>query len=172
MLMWYSCYCISQIYMPRGQRRYVNTPGISNFDLLHTYDSTMINDYLDTTFRKDSVLNEMLDIINQSRASVNMYPLKLDTTACRLAQQHADFMCKNKIYMHSNYKLTENICMFRINIVFRPEYHNFKKNIIYAWLRSTPHARNLCSWVKKAGLGLSYYVNGPEIVGYAVFIGM
>lgn len=129
------------------------------------------NLFLNSTVRKDSLQYLMLRKINQVRNSVNMYSLVLDSSICNAAQHHAEYMAETGIFAHSSASY-ENIFRGDYNLAYFDNTEPFETQIVNAWLRSTPHAKNLCNYVRKAGIGVSYVqLDDCTFRIYAVFIG-
>lgn len=134
------------------------------------------NLFLDSTIRRDSLQYFMLRKINQVRSSINMYSLVLDSSICNAAQRHAEYMAKTGIFEHSSYARSsssyENIFRGDYNLAYFDDTESFETQIINAWLRSPPHNKNLHSYVRKAGTGVSYVqLDDCTFRIYAVFIG-
>jgi uncharacterized protein YkwD len=63
-------------------------------------------------------------------------------------------------------------CLYKdFNLSFLDKTQSFETQLINVWVRSKLHCQNLCSYVKKAGIGVSYVqLDACTIRVYAVYV--
>ncbi len=105
-----------------------------------------------------SITDEILQLVNKHRASIEQPPLLVNILAKQLAEEHTAYMINEKEISHFNFNNRANILINEANAISVGENVAYKqqsaKAVMEAWLNSEDHRKNIEGDFTHIGIGV------------------